>query len=279
MLLSVIIPTHNRADMVGEAIESVLTQDYFQDRSVGKDFELLVVDDGSTDNTKSVVQSFGNNVTYVKQNNRGVSSARNLGLKLSRGSRIAFLDSDDIWLSEKVRIQMGFMNTFPGAMVCYSDEIWIRDGRRVNPKKKHHKYSGWIFDHVLSLCLLSLSSAMFRKNVFKDIGVFDESLPTCEDYDLSIRLAFRYPVHLISKPLIVKRGGHPGQLSQEFPCMDRFRVKVLENALSLDLTRIQRQHVEEEIVKKSRILALGYAKRGNTRDARTYQDIMDKYEH
>jgi glycosyltransferase involved in cell wall biosynthesis len=279
MIVSVIIPAYNRAGMIGEAIESVLSQDYFQDGDRKKNSELLVIDDGSKDRTQEIVRSFGSRVNYIRQEHSGVSSARNLGLKSCRGSHVAFLDSDDIWLKDKLRIQMGFMKAFPSAAVCYTDEIWIRNGRRVNPKKKHQKFSGRIFDKVLALCLLSLSSALFRRKVFDEIGVFDEDLPACEDYDLGIRLAHRYDVHFIPKPLIVKRGGHPDQLSQAFSCMDKFRVKALEKAMSLDLKPEQRRLVEKEILKKCRILVQGYAKRGKNREADLFQKIMEKYAH
>jgi glycosyltransferase involved in cell wall biosynthesis len=259
-MISVIIPTYNRASCLREAIQSVLDQDYFV-RNNSSSFELLVVDDGSTDSTRDVVHSFGKRVNYHFQPNRGVSAARNKGLSLAQGEYIAFLDSDDLWKKEKTGVQMSFMKAFPEAMVCCTEETWIRRGRFVNPQKKHRKYSGWIFDKVLPLCLLSLSSALFRSDVFKEIGRFDEGLPACEDYDLGIRIAARYPIHLLPRPLIVKRGGHSDQLSRKYWGMDRFRVKALEKALQLDLTSQQEQLVRQELVRKYRVLAAGYEKR------------------
>jgi GT2 family glycosyltransferase len=160
-------------------------------------------------------------------------------------------------------------------MMCYTEEIWIRNGVFVNPKKRHRKYSGWIFDKVLPLCLISLSSALFRREVFASVGPFDEDLPVCEDYDFGIRLAHRYPVYFLTRPLIVKRGGHKGQLSRKYWGMDRFRIKALEKALSMELTPVERDLVRAEIVKKSRVLMNGLVKRGKTSEAEKYRSCID----
>ncbi len=275
-MISVIIPTYNRASFLDEVIQSVLNQDYFV-RNSSSSFEFLVIDDGSTDNTKEIVKSFGNKMKYYFQEHKGVSAARNLGLDLAQGDYIAFLDSDDLWKKEKISIQMSFMNAFAKAKVCYTEEIWIRRGVFVNPKKKHRKYSGWIFDRVLPLCLISLSSALFRREVFEETGKFDEELLVCEDYDFGIRLALKYPVYFLSKPLIIKRGGHPDQLSRKYWGMDRFRIKALEKALHLDLTPHQEMLVRQEIVRKCQILGSGFEKRNNKDEARKYLSLIDKY--
>jgi glycosyltransferase involved in cell wall biosynthesis len=269
-MISVIIPTYNRALFLSEAIQSVLDQDYFADLPEKSGFEFWVIDDGSTDETKEVVRSFGDKVKYFYQQHRGVSVARNQGLCLSSGEYIAFLDSDDLWMGKKIRAQISFMEAYPKTMVCYTEEKWVRDGKFVNPGKRHRKYSGWIFEKVLPLCLLSLSSALFRREVFDDIGGFDETLPACEDYDLGIRLAHRFPIHLIDRPLIVKRGGHADQLSRQYWGMDRFRVHALEKALNMDLTPEQERAVRHEIVKKSQVLIQGFRKRNNFREERKY---------
>jgi len=276
-MISVIIPTFNRAEFLKEAIQSVLDQDYFLGFHKEQFFEIIVIDDGSTDKTGEVVCSFESDIRYFYQENRGVSAARNSGLQQARGDFTAFLDSDDLWKRDKIRVQMSLMNTLSRAMMCYSEETWIRHGVFVNPKKRHQKYSGWIFDKVLPLCLISLSSALFRREVFDMVGSFDEEFPVCEDYDFGIRLAQRYPVHFLTRPLIVKRGGHEDQLSRRYWGMDRFRIKALENALSMDLSSHQRGLVQAEIVKKSLVLANGFAKRGKTADAERYRKLIDVY--
>jgi glycosyltransferase involved in cell wall biosynthesis len=277
-MISVIIPTYDRASLLKEAIQSVLNQDYFTAKNASNLFELLVVDDGSTDNTREVVESFKGRVKYHSKVNEGVSVARNFGLRLAKGDYIAFLDSDDLWIKEKLRMQMNLMENITQAKVCYTDEIWIRKGVRVNPKKKHQKYSGWIFEKVLPLCLLSLSSAIFSREIFEEIGNFDEELLVCEDYDFSIRIAHRYPFYFIPRPLIIKRGGHPDQLSQKFWGMDKFRIRALDKALSLGLTPLQKSLVKKELVKKCGILAKGFENRNKRDEAKKYLALLEKYE-
>lgn len=276
-MISVIIPTHNRAGFLGEAIKSVLEQDYFTKITSVSGWELLVVDDGSTDGTKKIVEDFGERVKYHYQEHNGVSAARNLGLELTRGEFVTFLDSDDLWKKEKISQQMNFMQSHPEAVVCCTEEIWIRNGVFVNPKKRHQKFSGWVFDKCLPLCLLSLSSAMFRRMLFSEIGNFDERLPACEDYDLALRMACRYPVYFLSEPLIVKRGGHSDQISKKYWGMDRFRVRSLENALQLDLSPDQEELVKQELKKKCGVLIGGFMKRNNQAEADKYRKILERH--
>lgn len=277
-MISIIIPSYNRAEFLKEAIQSVLDQDYFKKNSEARRFELLVIDDGSTDHTKTVVDSFSSPILYRYQDHKGVSAARNLGLKISQGEYVAFLDSDDLWKIDKITIQMSLMKSLPKTKICYTEEIWIRNNVFVNPRKKHRKYSGWIFEKVLPLCLLSLSSALFHRSVFEKIGVFDEDFPACEDYDLGIRIALRYPIHLITKPLIVKRGGHPDQLSHQFWGMDQFRVRALEKAFQMELSPVQEEQVRRELIQKCRILVSGFEKRNKMSEADYYSGLIEKYQ-
>lgn len=275
--ITVIIPTYNRAAFLSEAIQSVLDQDCFEAGTSDFLFELWVIDDGSTDRTKEIVSSYGEKIKYHYQEHGGISAARNQGLRISSGDFIAYLDSDDLWLKNKMRAQLSFMEAYPKAMVCYTEEIWVRNGVRVNPRRKHKKYSGWIFDRVLPLCLMSLSSALFRRELFETVGYFDETLPACEDYDFGIRTAFRYPIHLIKQPLIIKRGGHADQLSKKYWGMDIFRVYALEKALGLELTPEQRSDVKMELVKKCQILVNGFQKRNKFKELQKYLSLIEKY--
>ncbi|MBN2246116.1 MAG: glycosyltransferase family 2 protein [Candidatus Aminicenantes bacterium] len=274
--ISIVIPTYNRAGFLKEAIESVLKQDYFHDKDPS--WEFYVIDDGSQDETRRVVESFGEKVNYYYQENRGISRARNQGIELSQGEYIAFLDSDDLWKKEKLRLQIEFMEAHPDAQICCTQETWIRKGVFVNQKKKHKKFSGEIFDKVLPLCILSLSSALFRKSLFVEIGVFDENLPACEDYDLSIRIAHKYPIFFLPQSLIIKRGGHLDQLSRKYWGMDRFRVTALQKAREeLELTPPQKELVEKELVKKCRVLVNGFLKRGKIKESKPYIELISRY--
>jgi glycosyltransferase involved in cell wall biosynthesis len=270
--VSVIIPTYNRLPMLKEAVQSVLTQDY-------EDFELIVVDDGSTDGTSEEMKRYGGRVKVIEQTeNRGVSAARNRGILQAKGKYIAFLDSDDLWAKGKLKIQAAFLDDNPHYPLCYTDEIWIRKGKRVNPMKKHAKFSGWIFEKCLPLCTISPSSAMMRKTLFSKVGLFDEALPVCEDYDFWLRVSARFPIFFIDKKLIVKRGGHPDQLSQRSWGNDRYRVIALEKLLSEPhLNEEERGAVLKEMEKKCRVLSAGFSKRGNEVEGKRYQEIMRRY--
>ena len=268
-LVSVIIPTFNRAHCVAESIRSVLVQG---------ELELIVVNDGSKDATVKELASFSTIQVINLTENRGVSYARNKGLERARGSLICFLDSDDLWEEGKLKAQVQWMQVHPECMAVYTDEIWIRNGVRVNPMKKHQKYSGDIFRRCLPLCIVSPSSVMLRKSILDEVGGFDELMPVCEDYDLWLRIAVRYPFKFLKEKLILKRGGHRDQLSRKYWGMDRWRVYALDKLLrGDDLNMQQREWVTEMLINKSSILIQGFEKRGKTEEARVYKNLVSHY--
>ena len=270
-LISVIIPTFNRAQTIQHAIDSVLVQTF-------SDFELIVVDDGSTDDTSIVINKLYPTIRYYRQDNAGPAAARNAGIRLARGRYIAFLDSDDQWLKTKLEEQINVFRENPDIKICHTEEIWIRRGVRVNPKKIHRKYGGWIYQKCLPLCVISPSSVMIHRDVFDDVGYFDESMIVCEDYDLWLRVCSKYPVAFIEKPLIIKFGGHEDQLSRKYWGMDRFRVKALEKILlTQNLSDKDRMATIKMLAQKCDILINGFAKRNKNSEAERYQQIKQKY--
>ena len=162
MLVSVIIPTFKRPEFTQEAIKSVRAQTF-------QDFELIVVEDDG----------------------RGVSATRNRGVAKAKGKYLAFLDSDDLWDKKKLEKQLQYLQEHPEFKICYTNEKWIRNGEHLNQMKKHQKYQGWIFDKCLLLCIISASSIIMKREVFEDLGGFDESFPVCEDYDLWLRMSLK----------------------------------------------------------------------------------------
>ncbi len=269
-LVSVIIPTFNRGWSLQKAIDSVLEQSF-------SDFELIVVDDGSTDNSKDILDAYRDKISIITQPNKGVSAARNRGIGAARGEHIAFLDSDDAWLPDKLTSQIHFFKKNPDALICQTEEIWIRNNKRVNPGKRHKKQEGIIFEKSLPLCLISPSAVMIKKSLFDIVGLFDESLPACEDYDLWLRITCRFPVHLIDTALIIKNGGHEDQLSR-MPQLDKYRIQSIVNILNSNLlSKTQHAAALAILKKKCRIYAGGGVKRGRNDEAKYYLTLPDSF--
>jgi glycosyltransferase involved in cell wall biosynthesis len=268
--VSVIIPTFNRAQKVSRAISSALSQTF-------NDFEIIVIDDGSVDETSDVLAGFRDRITLISHSeNLGVSAARNSGIKASQSPFIAFLDSDDYWLPEKLDAQVRYFMENPEAVACQPEEIWVRNGARVNPWKKHIKPSGDIFEQSLKLCVVSPSAVMVRRELLDEVGLFDEDFPVCEDYDLWLRIACRYPIYLVNTYLLVKEGGHSDQLSSMLKGMDRFRIKAMVKLLEEGrLNQKQGLAVHCELEKKCRIYGNGCIKRGKKEEGEFFLKLPE----
>ena len=255
MYVSVIIPTYNRKHTLKRAIQSVYMQSLLP-------YEVIVVDDGSNDGTKEWVKQKYPNVKYIYQKNSGVSSARNKGIKIARGDWIALLDSDDEWLPNKLIEQTNKIKSNLDVKILHSNEIWIRNGVRVNQMKKHKKSGGYIFEKCLDICRISPSSVMLKKEIFDYIGTFDESLKVCEDYDLWLRITSKYPVCFLDIPLIKKYGGHSDQLSKAHDGIEFYRIQSLQKILeSKILSKPQTLLAINMMVNKMNIYASGLEKR------------------
>lgn len=257
---SVIIPSYNRYESLKQAIGSVLSQSF-------KDFELIVVDDGSTDQTAETAAGYKNKIIFIRQENKGVSAARNLGVSISGAPYIAFLDSDDVWMQNKLEAHSEYIKNNPNIQIHQTDELWVRNGSLVNPMKKHAKIEGHIFIPSLDLCLVSPSAVVLSRSLFDSAGMFDEKMPTCEDYDLWLRISWREKVGLIGKKLLIKSGGHHDQLSKKYWGMDRFRVYSIVKLLSSYRDVIPSEYrmaAEKSAKDKCRILLTGAEKRGKS---------------
>jgi len=266
MKISVVIPTYNRISLVARAIDSVLKQSL-------SPYEIIVVDDGSDDSTSEMIQNKYKSVRLIRQQNSGVSAARNNGIKHAKGDWIGLLDSDDEWTGKKLENQTDRLIKTPGYDFCHTNEIWIRNGVRVNQRKKHEKYGGYIFDKCLDICRISPSSVLFRKNILDHIGWFDSQLPVCEDYDLWLRITSEYRILFIDEPLIIKYGGHDDQLSHSVESIEFFRIKSLENLLDrTELSTNNRVLAIQMIIKKYNIYLSGLVKRKKQSEARQIKE-------
>ena len=260
MKISVIIPVFNRPKLVLRAIESVLNQTFKAD-------EIIVIDDGSIDHTLEVLREL-KTIKLISQKNRGVSSARNIGIKKSLNHWVAFLDSDDMWSKEKLAVQVDFHKNNDEILISHTCEEWIRNGKIVRQKKQHQKPEGFCFNENLNFCKIAPSTVMIKKIVFDKVGYFDESLKICEDYDLWLRVLRGYKLGLINKVLTTKYAGHE-QLSARYNLMDIQRVKALLKHKELSIAR-------DEIVKKIEILQNGALRHKNNEVLSFCEKVREK---
>jgi len=200
--VSVIIPTYNSAIYLPEAIESVLAQTY-------KDFEIIVIDDGSTDNTKDAVTPYLDRIIFLDGPNGGPCKARNRGIQKSSSEYVAFLDADDMWYPDKLECQMAVFSENQHYDMVHSDASYSRkntseEGRTWFSFKKHVKV-GWIYSELLNECFIILSSVIVKRECLEKAGLFDENVERWHGYDLYLRIAVESQIGLVNKPLFFRR--------------------------------------------------------------------------
>ena len=267
MDVSVVIPTYNRYVLLKRAIASLYSQTYLPK-------EIIVVDDGSTDNTKDIQKDFPN-IIYIYQENRGVSAARNVGIQRAKNEWIAFLDSDDEWHEAKLQKQVEFHKNHHDILMSYTAEQWVRDGQVVKIPKKYRKIGKDVFLENLSYCNIAPSSVLLHQTLLNQIGLFDESLEVCEDYDLWLRISAEHNVGLINEQLIVKYAGHDEQLGFRRD-LERFRCMALEKLLDNITDKLKKEKIKEELIQKYRLLLKGNIKYDKISDIQYYENKIDK---
>ena len=258
MKITVIIPTYNRDRFILRAIESVQNQ-------TTKVNEIIIVDDGSDDNTKDILKDI--DIKYIYQENEGVSSARNMGIKNSKNEWIAFLDSDDTWNETKIEKQIEFHMQNKNILLSHTNELWNRNNKIIKQKKHQQKPNGFCFLDNLSACKIGPSTVMIHKEIFNQVGIFDEQLTVCEDYDLWLRISQKFEIGYIDEKLITKYAGHENQLSFTTFAIDQYRIQALEKHLESDY----KNNVKEELVHKIDLILKGARKHNN-------KILIDKYE-
>lgn len=202
--VSVVIPTYNQARFVVEAIESVLNQTF-------QDLKIIVVDDGSTDDTKEALKKFGSKICYIYQENQGDAAARNTGIRAAKGEFIAFLDHDDLWLPDKLSIQMDAFSKNKEIGLVYTDYVVFGQGREPSKSDKV-RYSGWVFNQLFKHIFILSSGVVYKKECFNNCGLFDETFSVSSDYDMWLRISAEYKFLFIDRPLF-KRRMHSANLS------------------------------------------------------------------
>jgi len=239
--VSIIIPVYNRAQLLSRSIRSVLNQTF-------QNFEVIVVDDGSTDDIESVVKSFNDKrIQYIRhEERRGAPAARNTGIRLARGRYIAFQDSDDEWRSEKLEKQMrAFENAPPDLGVVYTSFWRIENGRKnYIPPSNFKQKEGYIHEILLETNFIATPTAIVKKECFEKAGMFDESLPRLQEWELWIRISKYYRFKHIDEPL-VNAYLQPDSISRNMNALIMARKLILEKHF-------------EEISKKSALLGKHY---------------------
>jgi glycosyltransferase involved in cell wall biosynthesis len=274
--VNVIIPTYNRSALLQKAIDSVLNQTHVN-------LELIVVDDGSDDDTGALLDRYkkksAKKILVIHQNNKGPAAARNRGISESSAEYIAFLDSDDWLHPDKIGLQLAVMQGTAGSLISHTQEIWYRDGMLLNQKIKHRKQSGNIFDRCLDLCAVSMSTVMLKRQLIEEVGVFDEDLPCCEDYDYWLRVSAKFPFLLIDNALTYKDGGRADQVSSIHRTgMDRYRIRAIAKILdSGELSASQYRMALHELEKKCTIYGNGCIKHNRSEEGEYYLALSAEY--
>lgn len=275
--VSVVIPTFNRANWLARSVTSVLKQSH-------PVREIIVIDDGSTDNTQEVVASLiqlnksSTKIIYYFRENSGVSKSRNFGIERASHDWIAFLDSDDEWYKKKMELQWRHIQENPECKIVHGNEKWYRDGLFVNQKKRHRKSGGRIYERCLELCLISPSAVMLHKDVFTRVGHFREDFPVCEDYDLWLKITAEFDIGFVEEAILRKNGGHEDQLSQRYAAMDHWRVLSMLNML--EHPSLNEKEIEETklmIERKTKVLAQGYRRRNKLKELSEIQQRLREH--
>jgi len=275
--VSVIIPTYNRSSLLSRAVESVFCQTM-------QCAELVIVDDGSTDNTQEILRKLSTAsqvpLRVCLQKNRGPAAARNLGVQRAEYPYIAFLDSDDHWHKRKLERQYNSLVENSDYRISHTQEKWLRRGQHLNKKIKHLPRHGDIFDHCLQLCAVGMSTVMMQRELFSQVGLFDESLRCCEDYDLWLRISCRHHFLLVDEPLTVKEGGREDQVSVQYrQGMDRMRIASLRKLLDGDVLSCRQHRLAlAEFRNKVTIFGKGCLKHHKEELGTMYLELIPKYE-
>ena len=201
--VSVVIATHNYGRYLPAALDSALGQ-------TDRDFEIVVVDDGSTDDTPTVIQSYLHEprLTYQRTERRGQPKAKNLGIRLARGPLIAFLDADDVWLPAKLERQVPLFDGEPDLGVVYSRRLLVDEEGFELEYAQPSLHRGWVLSRIFRSNFVCFSSSVVRRRVFEAVGGFDESIGLAIDYDLWLRVALGYRFDFVDEPLVKYRTGH-----------------------------------------------------------------------
>lgn len=288
-LISIIIPTYNRKNLLSEALDSVLTQNYHY-------YEIIIIDDGSTDQTIAYLDKLKLDLAAIDKptptikvksipHNGYPGYVRNRGIEMAEGELIAFLDSDDLWNNDKLIKQVDYLYTHPEVSILHTAETWLRGSKTISQTQRKHKREGDVFNAALQKCILGPSTVMLRRTLIDEMCqesenhlLFNEELEVGEDYELWLRIADRYTVGYINEALIIKRGGLVDQLSAKYGQIEIFHLKALYSLLQADtISQKNRKLTIETFEKKIDIYTKGCLKRGKKDEALLWQQRSERF--
>lgn len=288
-LISIIIPTYNRKNLLSEAVDSVLTQNYHY-------YEIIIIDDGSSDQTITYLDKLKFDLAAIDKptptikvksipHNGHPGYVRNRGIEMAEGELIAFLDSDDLWNNDKLIKQVDYLYTHPEVSILHTAETWLRGAKTVSQTQRKHKREGDVFNDALAKCILGPSTVILRRTLIDEILsdskenlLFNEQLEVGEDYELWLRICDRYAVGYINEPLIIKRGGLVDQLSVKYGQIEIFHLEALYTLLKCNKISDKNKPATLDMFKrKIEIYTNGCLKRGKKDEAQLWQERSELY--
>ncbi len=268
--ISVIIPTYNNEKFIAETIESVLSQTY-------KDYEIIVIDDGSTDNTCEILLPYMDKIRYHYKKNGGIASATNAGIKLSKAKYVAFLDHDDLWVPDKLKTQIECFNKNPKIGLAYSKYSTFKNGKTLR-KKPRKGYTGWIFSELISKSFILTSTVMVKTECLDVVGNFDEFFTLAVADELFLRIAMNYQCFFIDKEL-TKYRIHDRNASRNVITYDKELVEVYKKFYdnNYNLSKKDKKLLKKRIARYSLKVAKVLCRQGQLEESKKYQKEAHNY--
>ena len=262
--VSVIIHTYNNEKFIAETVESVLNQTY-------KDYEIIVVDDGSVDGTRDALLPYMHGIRYHYKENGGIASAKNAGISLSQTEFVAFLDHDDLWAPDKLQLQMECFNENPKVGLVYAKYTSFRDGKELRTKPEKG-YSGWIFKELLSKSFIQTSTVIVKRECLNAVGPFDESFSLGDEYDMFLRISKKFQCGFVDKGLTRYRV-HDTNASKNDFLFDNENLGVYKKIYNnfTDLDGEEKKILRKRIARYSMKVAKGLYSQGKLEESKKYQ--------
>jgi len=268
--VSVIIHTYNNEKFIAETVESVLNQTY-------KDYEIIVVDDGSVDGTREALMPYMQKIRYHYKENGGIASAKNAGINLSQSELVAFLDHDDLWVPDKLQLQMECFKENPLLGLVYAKYTSFRDGKELRTKPEKG-YSGWIFKELLAKSFIQTSTVVVKKKCLNAVGPYDESFSLGDEYDMFLRISKKFQCGFVNKGLTRYRVHDTNASNNDF-LFDNENLGVYKKIYNnfTDLDTEEKKILRKRIARYSMKVAEGLNSQGKLEESKKYQKEALRY--